>query len=323
MEKVQFLDRISSVHKIKHILIVLVSSEYYFSFSTSKINMFHTDDNLTSAHRNSSASCNCWLVAESERRNQNTPSRKGLTCYDYCYYTAQSDTGSDNTDNKKSCRKAHVHPWHVEERREIMRYFFEQLDCEVYTAELCCKTGGSYILQDAAMLKQALLVQCRLVSASLFYSSMLSTMLRVVSTDIFPWSPVSIYKPQLRCQNIRVASAASSCKVSSWAIASSWALQYPMILSCLWLFSSTQSFFFFFFKSLSSELHWSFISQPLRRTLHPFTKCRRSVRCFHCWHILLTLLPFWPTRDSCTDTISIFQVSKKVLFARKPEKAVK
>lgn len=79
----------------------------------------------------------------------------------------------------------------------------------------------SYILQDVAMLKQALLVQCRLVSASLFFSSMLSTMLSVVSTDIFPWSPVSIYKSQQCCQNIRAASAASSCKVSSCAIASS------------------------------------------------------------------------------------------------------
>lgn len=72
------------------------------------------------------------------------------------------------------------------------------------------------------MLKQALiLVQCRLVSASLFFSSMLSTMLNVVSTDIFPWSPVSIYNSQLCCQNIRAASAASICKVSSWATASS------------------------------------------------------------------------------------------------------
>lgn len=83
----------------------------------------------------------------------------------------------------------------------------------------------SYILQGIAMLKQALLLQCRLVSASLFFSSMLSTMLSVVSTDIFPWSPVSIYKSQLHCQNIRAASAASSCKVSSWAIASSAALR--------------------------------------------------------------------------------------------------
>lgn len=147
---------------------------------------------------------------------------------------------------QKGCRKAHVHPWHVEERREIMRFFF-------WTIRL----GGLHswiVLQDrrdkcphtsckdVAMLKQTLLVQCRLVSASLFFSSMLSTMLGVVSTDIFPWSPVSIYKSQLCCQNIRAASAASSCKVSSCAIASSWALQYPMILSCLWPFPSTQSF---------------------------------------------------------------------------------
>lgn len=122
--------------------------------------------------------------------------------------------------------------------------------------QLNCATGPegqmpSYILQDVAMLKQALLVRCRLVSASLFFSSMLSTMLSVVSTHIFPWFPVSIYKAQLCCQNIRAASAVSSCKVSSWAIASSQALQYPMILSCLWPFSSTQSFFS---QLLSSEL---------------------------------------------------------------------
>lgn len=105
MEKVQSLDKISSVYKIKPILIVLVCSECYFTFNTNKINMVHVDDNLTSGRRNSPGSCNCWLVAESERRNQNTPSRKGLTCYDYCYYTAQSDTGSDNTDNKKAAGK--------------------------------------------------------------------------------------------------------------------------------------------------------------------------------------------------------------------------
>lgn len=102
MEKVQFLDKISFVYKIKSMLIVLVSSEYYFTFNTNKINMVHVDDNLISGRRNSPTPCNCWLVAESERRNQNTPSRKGLTCYDYCYYTAQSDTGCDNADNKKA-----------------------------------------------------------------------------------------------------------------------------------------------------------------------------------------------------------------------------
>lgn len=64
MEKVQSLDKISSVYKIKPILIVLVNSEYYFTFNTNKINMVHVDDNLTSGRRNSPASCNYWLVAE-------------------------------------------------------------------------------------------------------------------------------------------------------------------------------------------------------------------------------------------------------------------
>lgn len=49
-------------------------------------------------------------------------------------------------------------------------------------------------------------------------------------------SPVSIYKAQLCCQNIRAASAASICKVSSWAIASSRAsvshdLRLPLAVS--------------------------------------------------------------------------------------------
>lgn len=92
---------------IKPILIVLVSSEYYFTFNTNKINMVRGDDNLASGRRNSSAPCNYWPVAESERRNQNTLSRKGLTCYDYGYYTAQSDTESDNTDKKRLQENTH------------------------------------------------------------------------------------------------------------------------------------------------------------------------------------------------------------------------
>lgn len=59
----------------------------------------------------------------------------------------------------------------------------------------------------------------------------------------FPWSPVSTYKSQQRCQNSRTASAESICKVSSWPIASSQAIQYPVILCCLWPLSATQSFF--------------------------------------------------------------------------------
>lgn len=119
---------------------------------------------------------------------------------------------------------------------------FTQLNCAT-EPEGCMH---SYILQHAAKARRALLhARCRLVSVSLFLSSMLSTMLGVVSTDIFPWSAVSTHKSQLCCQNIRAASAVSICKVSSRAIASSRALQYPMIFSCLWPFSSTKLFLFY------------------------------------------------------------------------------
>lgn len=60
----------------------------------------------------------------------------------------------------------------------------------------------------------------------------------------FPWSPVSMDKSQQCCQNSRTASAESICKVSSWAIASSRAIQYPEILRCLWPPSATQGFSF-------------------------------------------------------------------------------
>lgn len=104
-------------------------------------------------------------------------------------------------------------------------------------------TAACYILH-VGLLKQALLLmRCRSVSVSLFVSYRLSTMPSVVSQGIFPWSPVSTYKSQQCCQNSRTASAESICKVSSWAIASSWALQYPVILCCLWPLSATQSFF--------------------------------------------------------------------------------
>lgn len=75
-----------------------------------------------------------------------------------------------------------------------------------------------------------------------FVSYRLSTMASVVCHDIFPWSPVSSYKSQQCCQNSRAASAESICKVSSWALASSGALQSPVILCCLWPLSATQSF---------------------------------------------------------------------------------
>lgn len=102
-------------------------------------------------------------------------------------------------------------------------------------------TAMFFYILHVALLKQALLRQrCRSV---LFVSYRLSTMPTVVSHDIFPWSPVSTYKSQRSCQNSRTASAESICKVSSWAIASSGALQYPVILCCLWPLSATQSFF--------------------------------------------------------------------------------
>lgn len=82
----------------------------------------------------------------------------------------------------------------------------------------------SHILH-AALLKQALLLsEMQASQRILFVSYRLSTMPTVVTHDIFPWSPVSTYKSQQCCQNSRTASAESICKVSSWAIASSWAL---------------------------------------------------------------------------------------------------
>lgn len=129
------------------------------------------------------------------------------------------------------------------------RINWDSRELEMRWRELCrgsekvSTAAYSYILH-VALLKQALLLmRCRSVSASLFVSYRLSTMPRVVSHDIFPWSPVSTNKSQQCCQNSRTASAESICKVSSWAIASSQALQYPVILCCLWPLSATQSFF--------------------------------------------------------------------------------
>lgn len=108
-----------------------------------------------------------------------------------------------------------------------------------------------------AVLKQPL-PDMQVSKRILFVSYRLSTMPSVVCQDIFPWSPVSPHNSQQCCQNSRAASAESICKVSSWALASSGALQYPVILHCLWPFSATQSFL-----QLSQGLHRSLISQPV------------------------------------------------------------
>lgn len=130
-----------------------------------------------------------------------------------------------NTD-KNGWRKTHVHTWLVEEEGNYETFLgtvrLEGLNC---APEVLGSHSGWG------------LVPCRLVSASLFFSSMLSTTL-----PLLLHSPVSIYKAQLCCQNIRAASAASICKVSSWAIASSHASQCPIIFSCLWPFPSTELF---------------------------------------------------------------------------------
>ena len=102
-----------------------------------------------------------------------------------------------------------------------------------------------YVLKHVDPLKQALLLRRRRsVSASSVVSYRHSTMPTVVSHDIFPWSPVSTYKSQQRCQNSRTVSAESICKVSSWAILLPLeALECPVILCCLWPLSAAQSFF--------------------------------------------------------------------------------
>lgn len=80
-------------------LIVLVSLEYYFTFKANKTNMVHVDDNLASpGHKKSTAPRSSAPMAELDRRNQNSLTRKGLTCYDCRHYIAQSDTETDNTD---------------------------------------------------------------------------------------------------------------------------------------------------------------------------------------------------------------------------------
>lgn len=169
---------------------------------------------------------------------------------------------------QKKHRKTHVHRWHVEKKGGEIVLVFVQLGCSVYTTTnwivlqsledklRFTRVGNevtgtvqrkwesfpamhSYVLHIALLKQALLLIRCRSVSTSLFVSYRLSTMPSVVSHDIFPWSPVSTYKSQQCCQNSRTASAESISKVSSWAIASFRALQYPVILCCLWPFSAT------------------------------------------------------------------------------------
>lgn len=75
----------------------------------------------------------------------------------------------------------------------------------------------------------------------------------------FPWSPVSMDKSQPCCQNSRTASAESICKVSSWTIASSRAIQYPVILRCLWPPSAMQRFSFFCEREGGEVVFFSFL----------------------------------------------------------------
>lgn len=130
-----------------------------------------------------------------------------------------------NTD-KNGCRKTHVHTCLVEEEGNYETFLgtvrLEGLNCapEAWGSHRCWG-----------------LVPCRLVSASLFFSSMLPPTLPVRLH-----SPVSTYKAQRGCQSIRAASAASICKVSSWAIASSLASHSPMIFNCLWPFPPHRAF---------------------------------------------------------------------------------
>lgn len=105
----------------------------------------------------------------------------------------------------------------------------------------------------------------------------------------FPWSPVSTYKSQQCCQNSRTASAESICKVSSWPIASSQAIQYPVILCCLWPLFATQSFFTAVLR-ITLISHQSASINSRRSTGHTQKKCCLSesdsrvrvlkIRCF-------------------------------------------
>lgn len=65
-------------------------------FHHNKINKAHVDDNLASpGHHTSPLHANCAPMAELDCRNQNSLTRKALTCYDCYYYKARSDTGAD------------------------------------------------------------------------------------------------------------------------------------------------------------------------------------------------------------------------------------
>lgn len=109
-EKFQSVDKISCVRKTHLALIVLPPFEYGFTSNITKQTQLHVDDNLASpGQRASPLHANSTPMAELDSRNPNSLTRKGLTCYDCCYYTAPSDTGADKMLTKTLWGKTHVH----------------------------------------------------------------------------------------------------------------------------------------------------------------------------------------------------------------------
>lgn len=97
-EKFQFSDKLSlcvEKKKVYLVVIVLAPFEYRFTSNITKQTQLHVDDNLASPrHCVSPLHANSTPMAELDSRNPNSLTRKGLTCYDCCYYTAPSDTGA-------------------------------------------------------------------------------------------------------------------------------------------------------------------------------------------------------------------------------------
>lgn len=97
-EKFQFVDKFSLCEKRKKqhlVLIVVAQFEYGFTSNITKQTQLQVDDNLASPrHRASPLHANSTPMAELDSRNPNSLTRKGLTCYDCCYYTAPSDRGA-------------------------------------------------------------------------------------------------------------------------------------------------------------------------------------------------------------------------------------
>lgn len=86
-----------TANKTCPVLIVPALLDYCFSFSVNKTNLVHADNNLASSGRKKLglliAIPRWWQrnIAESKTVRPG----KGLTCYDCCYYLAQSDTAAD------------------------------------------------------------------------------------------------------------------------------------------------------------------------------------------------------------------------------------